>query len=271
MGLGVSQTICLAAEERRARIEAPWRRMNQFRSLDWGNVRLSMQRRLAYCMQLDSCLVQRELAQHFLPNSIAPPGGYVGVDDGIALVNVHSTKNGALRLVSQHDICEWLSASLLGDMLHVVVVGVDKSDNMDMDECCRRSEETCESGWHSVAQPVISREDGKWLVGEISPQEVRLLHWKSAPKWPTVLRYAMQLEQQVACGCFEGPPPVQISRHLLHGDWVVHDGAHRLYAALLSGLPLQCKWKRQQCKREDLSDEKRSSLQNMLDAKNARR
>merc|ERR1712187_886340 len=104
----------------------------------------------------------------------------------------------------------------------------------------------------TAAKPTILNEDQKWLLGEIDARQVRLLH-KKPPRWPKVLEYAQRREQQVASGSLDTPPPVQISMCPMTGDWVANDGAHRLYAAMLSGLPLRCKWKRRQRSLDELS------------------
>lgn len=111
----------------------------------------------------------------------------------------------------------------------------------------------------TLVQPKITSDDGKWLVGEIDARAVRLLHRKP-PRWPKVLQYALQLEEQLAAGSSDGPPSVQISVDPRYNEWVANDGAHRLYASLVSGLPLRCKWKHRQRRWEDLSEQARARL-----------
>merc|ERR1711953_1467405 len=90
-----------------------------------------------------------------------------------------------------------------------------------------------------VVGPRIQHDCGHWLFGEINASEVRLQHSANARK---VISFALLLLEQARTNCSDGPPHVQITKCHLFGDWVVKDGAHRAYAALISGLPLKCKW-----------------------------
>jgi len=104
----------------------------------------------------------------------------------------------------------------------------------------------------ALVQPAIAADRGKWLMGEIDAREVRLLHTKP-PRWPKVLQYALRLEEQSSAGSPDGPPAVQISVDPRLDMWVANDGAHRLYASLVAGVPLRCKWKRDQRRWEEIT------------------
>eukprot|EP00927_Polykrikos_kofoidii_P078034 TRINITY_DN74910_c0_g1_i1.p1 TRINITY_DN74910_c0_g1~~TRINITY_DN74910_c0_g1_i1.p1 ORF type:complete len:307 (-),score=40.19 TRINITY_DN74910_c0_g1_i1:738-1658(-) len=247
---------CARGEENARRIKQPWHRMNQFDGLDWGYVRRRVQHRLN-CTGL----------------------GLVG------LVRVSVDENGLWHLKDESDAYEWLAASIASGRLQAVVASDQHAERTSrmVRAANARGDDDCEP-WEDARQhrsdgkqcsdpklvygrtgrllfePTITRDAGKLFEGEIDARGVRLMHGRKSPTWPKVLRYALLLEQQAASGSAEGPPPVQISRHLVDEDWVVHDGGHRLYAALLSGLPLRCCWKRRQRTWANLDKEERKQF-----------
>ena len=229
--LGKTGRLHLDAAAVQARIEKPWREMDQFRFLDWSEVRHRLQTLhdglehvcSASCMSEHGCGMQHPIL--------------------CGEVEVRSTKNGALRLASRQDASAFCLACLVGGDLDVVIIGQDDQRHASARDGARSSGHLDAKEWGSVVQPVVLYTDGSWLVGEVDPKEVQLVNHSRAPKWPTVLRYCLMLEDQVASGSLARAPPVKISRHRLHGGWIAVDGAHRLYVAFLSGSPLRCQWK----------------------------
>lgn len=248
--------VCLAAEESRImrnaqgedkgrRIKQPWHRMNQFGGIDWECVRRRVQHRL----------------------DCATP-------ETVGLVRIQADLNGLLHLEDESDAYEWLAASLVSGRLQAILVSDFHADRISrmVRAANARGDDDCEPWKYArphaqilvysrtgrlLLEPTVVRDTGKLLEGVIDPRGVRLMHGRKSPIWPKVWQYAALLEQQCASSSAEGPPPVQISRHLVDEDWVAHDGGHRLYAALLSGLPLRCTWKRRQRTWEDLCEEER--------------
>lgn len=226
------------AESSGRRIKQPWHRMNQFFGFDWSRIRRGVR-----------CPLERSACED------------------VPVVEVFADENGLLHLVGEDDAHVWLTASIIGYKLNAVLkcssacfscttregrlwttcdgcgcspVGVGNAHNGRM--CSSR--QAAFSGQRSP-DPVLAHDRGKWLEGTIDAHHVRLMHGRRSPCWPKVLEYALRLEQQhAASGATECPPPVQTSRYVHGGGWFAHDGGHRLYAALLSGLPLHCKWKR---------------------------
>lgn len=210
------------------RIKQPWRTMNQLRGLDWARVRHRVQCRLK-CSSTEETPV----------------------------VHLCADENGMLQLANEDAAHEWLVASLINGKLNGTLASNCLSHNSNPrahgdvasslgnreSDSSRQLTVVDKQSRDFLSGPTVVHDHDKWLEGTIDAQSVRLMHGRKCPTWPKVLQYSMLLEQQVASGSCEGPPPVQISRHAIDGDWVGHDGGHRLYAALLSGLPLCCKWK----------------------------
>lgn len=96
-----------------------------------------------------------------------------------------------------------------------------------------------------VPQPRMIGHDGKWCFGEVDAREIRQNHRHPPQRFSRVVKYALMRMAAASSGSSDQTPPVKISKCPLNGDWVVKDGAHRLYAAILSGLPLRCKWRMQ--------------------------
>jgi len=233
-------------------LQVPWYGLDQFRQLDWGDVRQRVRARLALCPSRSSSPPLKRRRVGVAQAAADADGGRS--EHCCGLVTAIARRSAPLHLASQDGVHEWLAASLTGGPLLVAVKEAADDGNRQHDKA---SEGDLPGG--ALVQPKIVSDEGKWLVGEIDAREVRLLHRKP-PRWPKVLQYALRLEEQLAAGSPDGPPPVQISVDPRYNSWVANDGAHRLYASLVSGLPLRCRWKHRQCRWEDLSEQARARL-----------
>jgi len=229
------------AEELGRRIKQPWRVMNQLRGLDWARVRRRVQ-----------CRLECDSSEH------------------IPVVQVRADENGMLTLANEDAAHEWLVANLICGKLNAVLIDdrqahssfctcgeavSDREGNDGSPDTARHeavaNDQTCDL----LSEPVVVHDGGEAASnrdGNDGSPETACQH--------AVLKYSIWLQKQADSGSSEGPPPVQISRHPLDGDWTGHDGAHRLYAALLSGLPLRCKWKPIQRTWKELDAKERERL-----------
>lgn len=245
------QSLIQRVEPSRIRIE--WNSLDQFRSLDWEDVRHRVDQHMT--VPLLRFAKRRRLTKD-ASSGLAEATNFSIVAEHCDALLVSAGLAGGFALLSAEDVHKWLAASLVGARLDIIPLHV----KCNCLQCNRIVVIARTNVSRKVAQPKTLHDDGgHWLLGEIDAREVRLLH-KKPPRWPKVLEYALRREEQVASGSTCAPPLVQISRCPLNGDWVANDGAHRLYAAMLSGLPLQCKWKRKQRTLDDLSEHERMRL-----------
>jgi len=259
------------------RIRVPWMEMEQFRTVCWRAVR----RRVTAMRSKEPEPKRRRLGESCVLGSDGP-------------LEVLMNSNGSLSLQQTCNVHEWLAASLTASSVDVVISrapcksvdSLDTSQDATSDENRRRGNTIHEStGVRSTdvcivpqslelqqpmgvcsmpqsleaQQPRVLQDSGKWLIGDIDARGVCLLHAKP-PRWPKVLEYADRLEEQLALGSPERPPPVQISMDPLREVWVANDGAHRLYASLLVGAHLRCKWKKCQRGKEVVGEEAQRHL-----------
>mmetsp|Transcript_52103 Transcript_52103/g.140206 ORF Transcript_52103/g.140206 Transcript_52103/m.140206 type:complete len:322 (-) Transcript_52103:15-980(-) len=274
------------AEELGRRIKQPWRVMNQLRGLDWARVRRRVQCRLD-CDSSDHIpvvqvradengmltLANEDAAHEWLvANLICGKLNAVLIDDHQAhssfctcgeVVSDREGNDGSPETARQEAVANDQTCDLLSEPVVVHDRGEAASNrdgNYGSPETARQHAVASDQTRDLLSEPVVVHDGGKWLEGTIDAQSVRLLHGRKSPTWPKVLKYSIWLQKQADSGSSEGPPPVQISRHPLDGDWTGHDGAHRLYAALLSGLPLRCRWKPIQRTWKDLDAKERERL-----------